>query len=68
MKCFLDMSLNSPNFTDARQIAKKYQNYPLESWRKLFSEVTKILETGDEELAQFGIEKKTEEYQTQVIQ
>jgi hypothetical protein len=50
MKCFLDMSLNSPNFTDARDIAKKYQNYPLESWRKLFSEVSKTLEAGDEEL------------------
>jgi hypothetical protein len=45
------MSLNSPNFTDARDIAKKYQDYPLESWRKLFAAVAKTLETGDEELA-----------------
>lgn len=48
MKCFLDMSLNSPNFTDAREIAKKYEKYPLESWRKLFSQVSKTLEAGDE--------------------
>ena len=29
MKCFLDLSLNAPNFSDAREIIKKYKNYPL---------------------------------------
>ena len=29
MKCFLDMSLSSLNFTDARLISKNYQNHPV---------------------------------------
>jgi hypothetical protein len=29
MKCFLDMSLSSLNFTDARVISKNYQNHPV---------------------------------------
>lgn len=62
------MSLNTHNFTEAREIVKKYENYPIESWKKLFAEVNKTLATGDEDLAEFGIEKKAEEYQTQVMQ
>ena len=41
------MSLNTLNFTDARTIAKKYQNYPVESWSKLFKAVSKTLELDD---------------------
>jgi len=37
MTCFLDMSLGSPNFTKARGIVSKYTDYPIESWRKLFT-------------------------------
>ena len=36
MRCFLDMSLSSLNFTDAREISSKYQAHPVESWAKLF--------------------------------
>lgn len=62
------MSLNTHNFADAREIVKKYENYPIESWKKLFAEVSKTLATEEEDLSEFGIEKKTEEYQTQVLQ
>jgi hypothetical protein len=47
MKCFLDLSLNAPNFTIAREITKKYAKYPLESWRKLFEEVSKTIDSQD---------------------
>jgi hypothetical protein len=36
MRCFLDMSLNTHNFASAREIVKKYEGYPVESWAKLF--------------------------------
>lgn len=62
------MSLNTHNFADAREIVKKYENYPIESWKKLFAEVSKTLATEEEDLSEFGIEKKAEEYQTQVLQ
>lgn len=29
MSCFLDLSLNAPNFTVARQITQKYSHYPI---------------------------------------
>lgn len=29
IRCFLDMSLNCPNFTDSRNLIKKYSNYPV---------------------------------------
>jgi hypothetical protein len=48
MRCFLDLSLNAPNFSVAREVVKKYKNYPLESWRKLFTEVNKTIDTEDD--------------------
>ena len=48
MRCFLDISLNTHNFADAREILKKYEGYPVESWAKLFNEVRKTLEAEDE--------------------
>lgn len=29
IKCYLDMSLNYPNFSDSRALVKKYANYPV---------------------------------------
>lgn len=29
IRCYIDMSLNYPNFSDARKIVNKYTNYPL---------------------------------------
>ena len=47
MKCFLDMSLNTHNFSVAREIIAKYKDYPVENWAKMFSEVRKTLEAED---------------------
>lgn len=68
MVCFLDMSLGSPNFTKARSIVSKYIDYPIESWKKLFTEVNNILNADDDELEELGADKKVEEYQTQILQ
>lgn len=43
MRCFLDMSLNTHNFAEARSILAKYKDYPIESWSKLFNEVRNTL-------------------------
>jgi len=43
MRCFLDMSLNAPNFEVAREIMNNYKDYPIESWKKLFDEVKNSL-------------------------
>ena len=50
MVCFLDLSLNAPNFTVARQITKKYENYPLESWKKLFDEARRTIDSEEEDI------------------
>lgn len=47
MHCFLDMSLDTHNFAKAREIVNKYENYPVESWKKLFDEVRKTLKAED---------------------
>lgn len=44
MQCFLDMSLNTQNFSKARKILLKYKDYPVESWAKLFGEVKATLD------------------------
>lgn len=49
MRCYLDMSLSSVNFTEARTISKEYLNHPVESWAHLFREVSQKLEKDDEE-------------------
>lgn len=41
------MSLNTHNFSQAREIILKYKDYPIEAWRKLFDEVRKTLEAED---------------------
>lgn len=51
MKCFLDLSLNAPNFNIAREIVKKYDGYPVESWRKLFTDVKNTIEAEDNDYA-----------------
>jgi hypothetical protein len=51
MKCFLDLSLNAPNFNIAREIVKKYDKYPVESWRKLFGDVKNTIEAEDSDYA-----------------
>lgn len=68
MRCFLDMSLNTHNFSVAREIIAKYKGYPVENWTKLFNEVRKTLEAEDEEFFDLEESKKTEEFQTQVVQ
>ncbi len=51
MRCFLDLSLNAPNFNIAREIIKKYVGYPIESWRKLFADVKNTIEAEDNDFA-----------------
>lgn len=68
MRCFLDMSLNTHNFSEARKIILKYKDYPVESWAKLFNEVRKTLEAEDEEFVDASDKIKREEFQTQVVQ
>ncbi len=68
MRCFLDISLNPPNFEVARQIVHKYKDYPIQSWKKLFDEVRKSLQAQDEDFAEENEFKRAEEFQTQVIQ
>lgn len=68
MRCYLDMSLNTLNFTVSRTIAKKYQNYDVESWAKLFKAVAKTLELDDEVFEEDVEKKKVQEYHTKVVQ
>ena len=68
MRCYLDMSLNTLNFTVARTIAKKYQSYDVESWAKLFRAVAKTLELDDEVFEEDVEKKKVQEYHTKVVQ
>jgi hypothetical protein len=68
MRCYLDMSLNTLNFTDARTISKKYVNYPVESWAKLFRAVSKTLELDDAVFEEVTEDTKKEEYHTKVVQ
>jgi len=37
IRCFLDMGLNGEKCEVARKIAPKYLEYPIASWKKLFS-------------------------------
>jgi hypothetical protein len=50
VRCFLDMSLNCPNFTDSRALVKKYEHYPVASWKRLFDEVRSTLEAGEDDV------------------
>lgn len=68
MRCYLDMSLNTVNFTDARTLAKKYEGYEVDSWGKLFMSVLKTLEKDDEEFETTVEEKKVVEYHTKAVQ
>lgn len=44
------MSLNCPNFTLSRNLLKKYADYPLSSWRKLFEDVRATLEAEEDDI------------------
>lgn len=48
MSCYLDMYLGYPNFATARALAEKYKNYPIITWRKMFTEVFNLLQAHDE--------------------
>lgn len=68
MLCFLDMSLDKLNCSTARQILTKYKDYPIQSWAKLFNDVRNTLEAEDEDFPDIDEKKRTEEFQTQIIQ
>ena len=68
MRCFLDMSLNTHNFANAREIVKKYEGYPVESWAKLFDQVRRTLVVEDEDFEGETDKKNVEEFQAKVIQ
>lgn len=68
MKCFLDLSLNAPTFNIARETMKKYVEYPVESWRKLFTDVKNTIEAEDIDYAAELERENIEAFQTQVIQ
>ena len=48
MQSFLILSLHAPNFDLARKIVKKYIDYPIEAWRKLFQEVSKTIDAEED--------------------
>lgn len=68
MRCFLDLSLNAPNFAVARETVKKYENYPVESWKKLFADVKNTIEAEDNDFDAEIDNHDAEVFQTQVIQ
>jgi hypothetical protein len=68
MRCFLDLSLNAPNFNIARETVKRYDGYPVESWRKLFADVKNTIEAEDNDFAAELEKENVEAFQTQVIQ
>lgn len=68
MRCFLDLSLNAPNFSVARETVKKYEHYPVESWKKLFTDVKNTIEAEDNDFDAEIDNHDAEVFQTQVIQ
>lgn len=36
IECFIDMYKGYPSFAKSRAIAKKYVDYPVKAWQKLF--------------------------------
>jgi hypothetical protein len=68
MRCFLELSLKTVGFDEARQILDKYIDYPIETWKKLFDAVRETIETEDEDYVA-GIEATTvESFETKVIE
>ena len=47
IECFIGMYKEYPTFDTARAITKKYANYPVAGWRKLFSDIQDTLEGYD---------------------
>jgi hypothetical protein len=62
------MSLNCPNFTLSRTLLKKYADYPLSSWRKLFEDVRATLEAEEDDIEEAAQEGKEETFETRVMQ
>lgn len=48
LQCYLDMITGYPNFVMARELSAKYKDYPVLTWKKLFSEVYELLNKHDE--------------------
>lgn len=41
------MYLGQPNVVAAREVAEKYKNYPVLSWRKMFSDLAELISEFD---------------------
>lgn len=59
------MYKGSPSFNKAREISKKYEDYAVETWRKMFKEIGDSLKEYDQESVLE--EKKEVHYQTSVM-
>lgn len=49
LRCFLDLYVGQPECILAKDIARKYQNYPVPTWASMFKEVSKLFEANKEE-------------------
>lgn len=47
IECFIDMYKGYPSFSKARKISQNYVDYPVKSWKKLFTEIAETLKSYD---------------------